>query len=66
MCMPKAYYLMIILAFIIISCNQKNIEKFKYEIRFETSQGKETSTYNEMMNFYKAVGKYHSAYHTIL
>lgn len=58
MCMPKACYLMIILALFIFSCNQKNTEKFEYEIRFETSLGKETSTYKEMMNFYKAAKKF--------
>lgn len=53
MALQKAFYLTLILAFLSLSCKNKNSDQFDKSISFETSQGKETATYDEMIAFYK-------------
>lgn len=48
----KAFYLTLILAFLSLSCKNKNSDQFDKSLRFESSQGKETATYEEMISFY--------------
>jgi hypothetical protein len=54
----KVLYLMIILAFLNVSCKEESSEKFDYKIRFESTNGRETATYDEMMEFYQAAAKF--------
>jgi hypothetical protein len=58
MVIKKGYLLMIILAFLVLSCDKNATNTFQQTISFESSEGEKTATYAEMVSFYSRAAEY--------